>query len=83
MARIATFPNARKIELDELYVTNVIANIKHMWPEVSMVRANPRHSAGNGGVERFNGSSLVCLGHWCVENNTTYWSIGVRIICWR
>ena len=83
MAKIATFPNARKIELDELYVTNVIANIKHMWPEVSLVRANPRHSAGNGGVERFNGSSLVRLGHWCVENNTTHWSIGVRIVCWR
>jgi len=83
MSKIATFPKARKVELDEHYVSNVIKHVKHLWPEVNMVRGNPRKSESNGGIERFHGVNLVRVGHWCVDNNCKHWSLGVRIICWR
>ena len=83
MQQIACFPQSKKLELDDVYVSNVIQHIKHLWPEVNLVRANPRHSAGNGGVERFNGCTLRRVGHWCVQNNSRHWSVGIRITAWR
>ena len=83
MQQIACFPQSKKLELDDVYVSNVIQHIKHLWPEVNLVRVNPRHSAGNGGVERFNGCTLRRVGHWCVQNNSRHWSVGIRITAWR
>ncbi len=83
MAKIATYPTAGKIELDQVYVSNVIEHIKHLWPEVNLVQANPRCSSGNGGIEKYTGTSLVRVGHWCVKHQCPHWSLGNCICCWR
>ena len=48
-----------------------------------MVRGSPRRSTTNGGVERFNRTMEEKIGAWMKDNNSTRWSIGCRIVCWR
>jgi hypothetical protein len=45
-------------------LTEVITEIRQLWPECRMVRGSPRHSESNGGVERVNQTVQAKLKTW-------------------
>lgn len=65
------------------YIDEVIKEVRHFWPQTRMVNGSPGRSTTQGGVERFNLTMETKLGNWMKDNNSTRWSIGCRIACWR
>ena len=71
------------VRLSNEELSEVIHEIKLLWPECRMVRGSPRHSPSNGGVERLNRTMEEKLGAWMAETGNTNWSIGCRLMMWR
>ena len=65
------------------FIDEVILEIRKLWLECRIVRGSPRRSTTNGGVDRFNRTMEEKLGAWMKDNNSTCWSVGCRIVCWR
>jgi hypothetical protein len=78
-AREAAQPGSLSNEM----LTEVITEIRHMWPDCRMVRGSPRHSESNGGVERVNQTVQTKLGTWMRDTHSRRWSVGCRVVMWR
>jgi hypothetical protein len=50
--------------LTDLELSEVITQVRQLWPKCRMVRGSPRHSPSNGGVERVNRTMQEKLGAW-------------------
>ncbi len=50
------------VRLTDLELSEIIAEVRQLWPECRMVHGSPRHSPSNGGVERVNRTMQEKLG---------------------
>ena len=49
-----------------------------MWPQLTMVHGRPRHPQSQGSVERANGDIKDMLISWMSDNNSQYWTVGIK-----
>ncbi|KAL3787337.1 hypothetical protein ACHAWO_006263 [Cyclotella atomus] len=73
----------RQLVLEDNFIDEVITEIKHLWPDVKMVKGSARHSESNGGVERANHTSKEKLAIWMKMNNSTDWATGSMFVQWQ
>lgn len=59
---------------------SVIERLREMWAELKIVHGKPRHSQGQGSVERANQDVENMVFAWCKDNGTTKWSQGLRFV---
>jgi hypothetical protein len=52
------------VQLTDLELSEIITEVRQLWPECQMVRGSPRHSPSNGGVEQVNRTMQEKLGAW-------------------
>ena len=64
-------------------ITNIITEVRQLWPNCRMVRGSPRHSQSNGGVERVNRTVQQKLGAWMSTTGSRHWAVGCKIVMWR
>ena len=69
--------------LSSTEITDVITEIRRIWPDCLMVRGLPRHSQSNGGVERVNRTIQEKLGSWMKDTNSRRWSVGCQLVMFR
>ena len=50
------------------WVTDVVQELKQLWPGCTIVTGRARHSESNGGIERFNLEVERKLAHWLRDN---------------
>ena len=50
------------------WVTEVVQELKQLWPGCTIVTGRARHSESNGGIERFNLDVERKLAHWLRDN---------------
>ena len=67
---------------DEL-MSEVVSEIRNLWPECRMVHGSPRHSESNGGVERVNRTVQEKLHAWMVKHQSKRWSVGCHLVQWQ
>ena len=73
----------KKSEITSELLTEVVTEVRNLWPECIMVMGTPRHSESNGGVERVNRTVQQKLPAWMKNNNSTRWSIGCKTVQWQ
>ena len=69
-------------ELNEEFMKEVLSEIRELWPKCRLVHGRARHSPSQGGVERLNQTVQRRLNAWCIENKSTRWSIGCKLVQW-
>ena len=52
------------------FTSQVISELKDLWPDLTIVHGKPRHPQSQGSVERANGDIKDMLVAWMSENNT-------------
>ena len=62
------------------FTTNIITDLKSLWPALKIVHGRPRHPQSQGSVERANTDVKEMLATWFSENYSTQWSEGLRFI---
>jgi hypothetical protein len=68
--------------IEEIDIDGIIEEIADLWPMCKMVKGRPRHSESNGGVERLNQLVQVRLSHWCKQQKTKKWTVGIPFVRW-
>jgi hypothetical protein len=56
------------------FVSNVIVELKNLFPDMVFIRGRPRHPQSQGCIERANGVLCDALGKWLSTNNSSSWS---------
>ncbi len=64
------------VGLTDLELSEVITEVRQLWPKCRMVRGSPRHSPSNGGVERENRTMQEKLSAWMKDCKLRQWTIG-------
>ncbi|CAF1429135.1 unnamed protein product [Rotaria sordida] len=59
------------------FVSNVIMELKSLFPDMHFIRGRPRHPQSQGCIERANGVLCDALGKWMCTNNSSSWSNGL------
>ena len=67
---------------DLAFATNVVGELKQLWPECLLVHGRARHSQSQGGVERLNQTVKRRLNAWMQENSSRAWSTGCKMVQW-
>jgi hypothetical protein len=67
-------------QLTDLELSEIITEVRQLWPECWMVRGSPRHSPSNGGVERVNRTMQEKLGAWMKDCKSRQWTIGCHLM---
>ena len=62
------------------FTSQVISELKDLWPDLTIVHGEPRHPQSQGSVERANGDIKDMLVAWMSENNTQDWTIGIKFV---
>ena len=62
------------------FVAEIIKELTSLWPECKILHGRPRHPQSQGSIERSNQDVEKMITHWCKDNSTTKWSIGIKII---
>ena len=62
------------------FTSQVISELKDLWPDLTIVHGKPRHPQSQGSVERANGDIKDMLVAWMSENNTQDWTIGIKFV---
>ena len=62
------------------FTAEIISELATLWPELKLVNGQPRHPQSQGSVERSNGDIKNKLTAWMKDNNSTKWSLGIRLI---
>jgi hypothetical protein len=62
--------------LTDLELSEIITEVRQLWPEFWMVRGSPHHSPSNGGVEQVNRTMQEKLGAWMKDCKSRQWMIG-------
>jgi hypothetical protein len=70
------------VGLIDLETSEVITEVRQLWPECRMVRGSPRHSPSNGGVLRVNCTMQEKLRAWMKDYTSRQWMIGCRLMMW-
>ena len=80
---IAHKNKSKTLEITDVDLDEIISEIKHVWPQCTMVCGRPRHSQSQGGIERLNCTCQTKLGSWMHDNNSKNWSIGRLFVRWQ
>ena len=62
------------------FTSQVISELKDLWPDLTIVYGKPRYPQSQGSVERANGDIKDMLIAWMSENNTQDWTIGIKFV---
>ena len=62
------------------FTSQVISELKDLWPDLTIVHGKPRYPQSQGSVERANGDIKDMLIAWMSENNTQDWTIGIKFV---
>ncbi|XP_068200645.1 KRAB-A domain-containing protein 2-like [Palaemon carinicauda] len=60
--------------------TQIITELRSLWPELSIVHGKPRHPQSQGSIERANGDIKDMLVAWMADNNSTDWATGIKLV---
>jgi hypothetical protein len=71
------------VGLTDLDLSEVVTEVRQLWPKCRMVRGSPHHSPSNGGVERVNCTMQKKLGVWMKDCKLRQWTIGCCLMMWR
>jgi hypothetical protein len=71
------------VGLTDLEMSEVITEMRQLWPKCWMVCQSPCHSPSNGGVERVNRTMQEKLGAWIKECKSRQWMIGCCLTMWQ
>jgi hypothetical protein len=70
------------VGLTDLELSEVITEVRQLWPECWMVRGSPHHSPSIGGVEQVNRTMQKKLGAWMKDCKLRQWTIGCCLMMW-
>ena len=73
-------PGILQSDNEREFVNSVINELPAMWDGLKIVHGKPRHSQGQGSVERTNGDIEDMLMTWLQSNSTTHWGNCLRFI---
>jgi hypothetical protein len=71
------------VGLTDLELSDIITEVRQLWPECWMVNGSPPHSPSNGGVEQINRTKQEKLGAWMKDCKSRQWTIGFRLMMWQ
>jgi hypothetical protein len=71
------------VRLTDLELSEIITEVRQLWPECWMVRGSPRPSPSNGGVERVNRTMQEKLGAWMKDCKLRQWMIDSCLLMWQ
>ena len=64
-------------------MSEVVLEIRNLWPECRMVHGSPHHSESNGGIVRVNRTFQEKLHAWMVKHQSKRWSVGCHLVQWQ
>jgi hypothetical protein len=64
-------------------MSEVITEVRQLWPKCWMVHGSPHHSPSNGGVEQVNCTVQEKLGAWMKDCKSRQWMIGCCLMIWQ
>ena len=64
-------------------MTEIIKDIKDVWPQCKIVHGRARHSQSQGGIERLNRTAENKLATWMTDNDSKEWYVGRHFIRWQ
>jgi hypothetical protein len=70
------------VGLTDLELTEVITEVRQLWPESRMVSRSQRYSPSIGGVEQVNRTMQEKLGAWMKDCKSRQWPIGCCLMMW-
>ncbi|XP_068223541.1 uncharacterized protein [Palaemon carinicauda] len=62
------------------FTSQVITELKEVWPKLTLVHDKPCHPQSQGSVERANGDIKDMLMAWMAENDSQDWPTGIRFV---
>ena len=62
------------------FTTEVIRELKDLWPQQHMIHGWPRHPQRQGSVERANSDNKNMIVSWLSESNTNDLALGLRFV---
>ena len=62
------------------FTSNVIKELKEVWPNLKLVHGKPRHPQSQGSVERANGDIKDMLVAWMADNDSQDWPTGIKFV---
>ncbi|XP_005096011.1 KRAB-A domain-containing protein 2-like [Aplysia californica] len=62
------------------FTSQVITELKKVWPNLKMVDGKPRHPQSQGSVERANGDIKDMLVAWKADNDSQDWLTGIKFV---
>jgi hypothetical protein len=68
------------VQLTDLELSEIITEVRQLWPKCRMVRGSPRHSPSNGGVIQVNHTMQEKIGAWMKDCKSRQWTIGCRLM---
>jgi hypothetical protein len=71
------------VQLTVLELSEIITEVRQLWPKCWMVRGSPHHCPSNGGVERVNLTMQEKLDAWMNDCKSRKLTIGCRLMMWR
>ncbi len=74
--------HGKLVGLTDLELSEIITEVRQLWPKCWMVRRSPRHSPSNGGVEQVNCTMQEKLGAWMKDCKLRQWTIGCHLMMW-
>ncbi|KAK4293673.1 hypothetical protein Pmani_033644 [Petrolisthes manimaculis] len=62
------------------FTSQVITELKEVWPKLTLVHGKPRHPQSQGSVERANGDIKYMLVEWMAYNDSQDWPTGIKFV---
>ncbi|KAK4328712.1 hypothetical protein Pmani_000907 [Petrolisthes manimaculis] len=62
------------------FTSQVITELKEVWPKLTLVHGKPRHPQSKGLVERANGDIKYMLVAWMAYNDSQDWPTGIKFV---
>lgn len=63
--------------------SEIITEIRCLWPECKIIHGRPCHFESQGGVERLNRTYEQKILVWLEENQSLNWSVGCKLARWQ
>ncbi|XP_064099873.1 KRAB-A domain-containing protein 2-like isoform X3 [Macrobrachium nipponense] len=62
------------------FTSQVITELKEVWPKLTLVHGKPCHPQSQGSVERANGDIKDMLVAWLADNDSQDWPTGIKFV---